>query len=219
MSRLRIIKICGITDPGLAAETVRLGAHYIGIIMYEHSKRYVNVLQAKYIAAAVKDAGGIPVAVFVDTPPHEIKSICKICDIDTVQLHGSISRKGHQYLPESFQRIYVMHVNDDGSLNPDADHGLNYLDKKRDFILFDGVKGGSGQFVNWNNFTYDGMFHYLVAGGLTPENVSSVISLLHPSGVDVSSGVEQTPGVKDKHLIKQFIDSAKQSTKHVVCNT
>jgi len=211
MNASTLIKICGITNPKLAAEAVHLNAYYIGIVMDEHSKRYVTVDQAKLIADSVKNAGGIPVAVFVDTPINEIISICEACDIKTVQLHGKKSRKEHHYLPHAFQRIYVMHVNQDGILYPDNGCELEYLDQKRDFILFDTNKGGSGQSFNWNVFKYTGKLPFFLAGGLTPNNIGTAIKALQPNGVDVSSGVETAPGIKDLQLIKRFIQSAKRA--------
>lgn len=212
-----IIKICGITDPQLAANAVRLGADYIGIVMNKCSTRYVNMDQAKQIAASVNNASGIPVAVFVDTPANEMIAICNECNINTVQLHGETSRKEHRYLPHTFQRIYVMPVNQDGIPLPDLDSGLDYLDEKRDFILFDGVTGGSGQTFKWNDFKYTGNLPMLVAGGLTPNNVATAMSLLEPSGVDVSSGVEKMQGIKDLELIRKFIKNALKGDNHVKC--
>lgn len=219
MNQTTIIKICGITDPELAATAVKLGTHYVGIMMYNLSKRYVNLNTAKTIAAHVTRAGGIPVGVFVDTPAHEIKSICQLCDINVVQLHGDISRRGHQYLPESLQRIYVLHVNDDGTINADTTHGLEYLDNQRDMLLFDGLKGGSGRVFNHNKFSYHGKIPFLCAGGLNPDNISTAIVTMRPYGVDVSSGVENAHGVKDKMLIKQFINNVNQSVNHVKYST
>lgn len=211
MNPSTIIKICGIIDPELAVNAVRLDANYIGIVMDKHSKRYVNIQQAKVIANSVNKAGGVPIAVFVDTPANEMLAICGECDIKTVQLHGSISRKEHRHLPHSFERIYTIPVNQNGIPCPDIDDGLEHLDDKRDFILFDGVKGGSGQAFNWNRFKHTSKFPFLLAGGLTPDNVATAINTLRPNGVDVSSGVEKKLGLKDIKLIKQFIENAKKA--------
>lgn len=214
MNKPRIIKICGMTDSALAAETVAMGAHYIGVMMYPASKRYVDVATAKKIARAVKNANGIPVAVFVDTSAEDMKALCETCDIQVVQLHGEISRQAHHHLPNSYQRIYVLSVREDGSINPDTADGLTYLKPDRDLLLFDGLNGGSGHAFNHDKFHYDGNIPFILAGGLTAENVSTAINKIHPHGIDVSSGVESSPGVKSKPLIHQFITNAKQSLTH-----
>lgn len=84
------VKICGLRDPELAAEAVKMGANYIGIMFYKASSRYVDIDTAGTITNAVKKAGGTPVAVFVDTAAQEMKSICEDLGIDVVQLHLSL---------------------------------------------------------------------------------------------------------------------------------
>ena len=218
-----IIKICGIRDPQLAVEAVKMGADYIGIMMHKPSKRYVDMKTAKNIADAVKRANGIPIAVFVDTPAQEIKIICENLAVNVVQLHGAISRKGHRYLPEFIKRIYVVHVDNDGNIHQDINSDLKNLNKQRDLLLFDAIKGGNGKQFPYNNFhttnfpallgeAREGL-PFLLAGGLTPDNVSSAIATVKPQGVDVSSGVERSPGIKDKTLIKRFITHAKYNTQ------
>lgn len=199
------IKICGIRDPQFAAETVYLGAHYIGIVMHPTSKRYVTLETANPIARAVKQANGIPVAVFVNHSTEEMKTICERCDIHTVQLHGDLSRQAHHYLPETYQRIYVIPVHSNGSTSFKKDESFKQLQKERDILLFDNENSGSGCVFNWDNLPLDEDIPFIVAGGLNPENVSHVINKLKPYGVDVSSGVESSPGIKDKNLIHQFI--------------
>lgn len=202
-----LIKICGLTDPVLAREAITLGAHYIGLMMYKQSKRYVKPELAQTIAQEVKKQGGIPVAVFVDADANEMKTLCDYCEIDTVQLHGPRARQTHHLLPANFQRIYVMSVNPDGHPLADTDQGMIHLNPQRDKLLFDGAQGGSGTRFNLNNFNYSGPFFYFLAGGLTPDNVSSAIAQVSPPGVDVSSGVESAPGVKSKKLIHLFIQA------------
>ena len=212
----RIVKICGIQDPEMAADAVRMGADYIGIMLYKHSQRTVNLETAQTIVSAVKNENGTPVAVFVDTPAEEMKRICEDLKIDTVQLHGKVSKKAHPCLPASIKRIYVMSVNEDGSVQYDSGNGVHYLNKARDLLLFDGVNPGSGRQFSYHHFQMNLPtpldLPYLLAGGLNPDNVASAIAETNPRGVDVSSGVEISPGQKDRTLIKRFIDNAKQNT-------
>ena len=209
------VKICGLRDPALAAEAVKMGADYIGIMMHEASSRYVTIETAREIVSAVKQANGTPVAIFVDTPAEAMKTICEDLNIDVVQLHGDISRKAHPALPQHIKRIYVMHVNADGSVQYDPNNGVQYLNKERDLLLFDGITGGSGKQFSYENFHMNlptpPELSYFLAGGLTPENVASAITATKPYGVDVSSGVESSPGVKEKTRIKRFIENAKRN--------
>jgi phosphoribosylanthranilate isomerase len=210
MKSQTLIKICGITDPLLAQETVAMGAHFVGLIMHQKSNRYVKPETAKIIAQEIKKAGGVPVAVFVDDDADAMKLICEYCEISIVQLHGSHARQTHSLLPENYQRIYVMPVNPNGNILSDHDGGLTYLNPIRDKLLFDNIEGGTGTSFNLTNFKYHGPFNYFIAGGLTPQNVNAVITQISPAGVDVSSGVESSSGKKDKNLINLFIRAVNQ---------
>lgn len=203
------IKICGLKDPLLAKKAVEMGAHFIGIMMHKPSKRYVSLQQAKQIATQVKAANGIPVGVFVDTSVNEINNIAATCGFTAVQLHGK-ARRNHQHLNPTLKRIYVATVNPDGSINIDEDD-IQPLQKERDLLLFDNIEPGSGQLFEHENFSYTGDMPYLLAGGLTPNNVATVIKQIRPTGVDVSSGVESSPGKKSKELIEKFIVNAKEA--------
>ena len=77
-------------------------------------------------------------------------------------------------------------------------------------LLFDSQTGGSGVSFNLNRFCYKGPFSYFLAGGLTPQNINAAIQIIKPDGVDVSSGVESSAGIKDKKLIHAFIEAVNQ---------
>ena len=201
-----VIKICGLHDPEIAKAPVELGAQYIGIMMYPDSKRYVSIDVATKISAAVKAVGGIPVAVFVDATAEQMQNQCEKIDVQTVQCHGGLSRSEHVLLPEPYQRIYVLHVNSDGVCQGDPDGGLVNLKKHRDFLLYDSMKGGSGESFSLKQFKHAYDFPFLLAGGLRADSVAEAIRLVRPFGVDVSSGVEISPGIKDLNLIKRFIE-------------
>lgn len=208
MRRTSKIKICGVTDPVLAELIVKLGADYIGIMMVPSSKRAVTLQQAREIAEVVKKAKGTPVAVFADANADEMLKICDYCNIHTVQLHGEIARRNHYLLPAIYRRIYVCPVNANGIM-PDDANGLNALDSERDYLLFDNEVGGSGVPLVIDQFTYNGEYNYFLAGGLNKDNVVHMIKQVHPYAVDVSSGVEKTPGIKDLKLVEEFITVVK----------
>lgn len=205
-----LIKICGIRDPSMATFAAQAGADFIGIVFHPTSKRFVEIEQATEIAAAAKQAGAQPVGVFVDTNAEMILKICQIARINTVQLHGDIARQQHHLLPPSFKRIYARTVDQNGQIENDKDGGLNYLDEDRDYLLFDNIQAGSGKTFDWSKFNYIGNFPWFFSGGLTIDNVGNAIQQFQPTAIDVSSGVEKSPGEKDKDLILKFINAVRK---------
>lgn len=198
-----IIKICGIREVEMAKQSVALGAHFIGIVFHPTSPRYVSLEQAREISTAVKKTGGTPVAIFVNQTDVDMRKICEAADIQTIQLHGDIARAHHHLLPDHYHRIYVLNITDKGELA--TDQGFHSLNPQRDMILIDHPEPGEGKVIHAAKFHYPFQFPWLLAGGLTPNNVTAMIEKLKPSGVDVSSGVEQHQGQKDIFLIQQFI--------------
>lgn len=184
---MTLIKICGIMDPETAFFAAQAGADFIGIIQDPRSKRYVPLPLALEIARAARLGGAKPVAVYVDAASEEIMKGCS----DIVQLHG-----GDRKLPENFSKIYV---NDPSAI----------LRKDRDCLLFDNVKPGSGAKFDWESFEPPVDKPWFLAGGLNPNNVAEAIKKLHPTGVDVSTGVEVN-GIKDKKLILEFIQKVRE---------
>ncbi len=203
-----MIKICGVRDAEIARISAEAGAHLIGIVFHAHSPRYVNIDQAIAISSAAKNAGALPVAVFVNQTDIDMRAICEAADIQIVQLHGTPARAHHHLLPDEYQRIYVLNVAENGELV--TDKGLQYLNPERDMILIDHHDPGEGKMINFTGFNYPFQFPWLLAGGLTPDNVATMVDALQPHGVDVSSGVEVSKGQKDISLIKQFITVVKK---------
>lgn len=204
-----VIKICGLKDPDIAVEAVRLGAAYIGLMMYQQSKRYIDIDTATIIADVVKAVNGIPVNVFVDATADEMLANCQKTGVTVVQLHGAIARREHHKLPNEIQRIYVLHVDSSGHILEDVDEGISTLNSQRDLLLFDGVKGGSGQPFAWEKFVNPYTIPFFLAGGLSTDNVATAIKICRPNGVDVSSHVENKKGDKDKNRIAAFIAQVK----------
>lgn len=200
-----LIKICGIKNTTLMEEMQALGVHFIGIIFHSPSKRYVGIETAKKIAHTALQYSLIPVGVFVDQTAEEIKKICEETGITTVQLHGERCKQTHHLLPDHYHRIYVQSVDSEGKIIADKCDGLKYCHPERDFLMFDYIQPGSGQSFAWENFSYQGLFKWFLAGGLTPQNVGEAVDHLHPDAVDVSSGVENSAGEKDIKLIREFI--------------
>lgn len=198
-----MIKICGIRDPGMAEEAAIAGANLIGIVFHPLSPRYVGLDQAVAISIAARNAGALPVAVFVNHTDLDMNRICEETNINVIQLHGEMARAHHHLLPDHYQRIYVKTVSNKGEIQ--RDNGLQYLDSERDLILIDHEQPGQGNTINKLGFHYDLPFPWILAGGLSPANVIAAICDLKPNGVDVSSGVESSKGNKDIFLIQKFI--------------
>lgn len=199
------IKICGLTDADLAYQTACLSVDYIGLVFHPSSKRHLTLQQAKPIAHAARKGGAIPIAVCVDQTTEQMLQICHELNIDTVQLHGDISRQKQQQLPDSIHRIYSVTVDSNGKIQQDIS-ALSTLSPTRDYLLFDGENPGSGEIYQRQNLAqYAAGFRYFIAGGLNATNIQSLIHETDVYGVDVSSGVEINPGVKSIDSIKDFI--------------
>jgi len=201
------IKICGIKQPEHAYAAATAGADFIGLIFVPSSHRAVTVNTARIISQAARDGGAEPVGVFTEASATDMLNICQTANINYVQLHGNYSREQQHLLPDSFSRIYVYPVSAEGNFT--LDENIKLLDKKRDYLLFDNHKAGSGKTFDWQKFSYAGDFKWFLSGGLNPNNVKEAIQLFHPTGVDVSSGVENIKGEKDLNLIKKFIGETK----------
>ena len=180
---------------------VQSGADAIGLVFYEPSPRAVDVCKAQEIAAEIPPFVTI-VGLFVNAQRAYIESILNETPVDILQFHGDeqpdeCSLYGKRY-------IKAISMRDDVNLQTCA----------RDFsgaagLLVDTyhqqVPGGSGEVFDWNRIPAGLDMPIILAGGLTPENVSEAISHVHPYAVDVSSGVEQSKGIKDQDKISAFM--------------
>ena len=208
------IKICGITEPSQAAAAAEAGADYIGIVMAP-SKRQVDAERAKSIVAALKGSRAIPVGVFVNTSADEINRIAKYCNFDRIQLSGDepweFVKKLHRPAIKAV-KVSTEHTGD--KLLKEIDGGY----KKADYYFLplldcaaNGSYGGSGKSFDWaiaRKATEK--YRFVLAGGLTPENVGAAIASARPWAVDVSSGVE-TNGKKSIDKIKGFIAAVRST--------
>lgn len=197
-----LVKICGIQTIETAKITVEAGTDMIGFV-FANSTRKVTPEQAAeislHIPPSVKKVG-----VFVNEEPSNIKDIAKIVGLDVIQLHGDEKPSVAKKLPYSIIKAYAINE-------------IDLLEKQNfpcDYYLIDSpptiYRGGSGRTFNWD-LTRDlpiDQSKLILAGGLTPENITEAITSVKPAGVDVSSGVE-TNGKKDPEKIKQFLTNAK----------
>lgn len=206
------VKVCGLTEAHVASDLVRLGVHYIGLIFHPSSPRYVDLMQADQISRAVKTAGGTPVAVVVDMTASDIYALCERLSIDTVQCHGRLSRCEQRLLPATIKRLFVVPIDANGemALSSPEQEAMGTLNPERDSLLYDSIQPGRGQAFPWAKIQPSTVFPYFIAGGLTANNIQAACQQLHPTGVDLNSGVETQPGKKSVALVKAVLDQLKQ---------
>mmetsp|Transcript_45428 Transcript_45428/g.128188 ORF Transcript_45428/g.128188 Transcript_45428/m.128188 type:complete len:272 (+) Transcript_45428:263-1078(+) len=211
------IKICGLTDPHTAAHAAKAGAHFVGIVFAKGSKRFVgSVDRASEVSKAAAAEGAEAWGVFTEQSADEIIDIVNTAQLKGVQLHGDGCRAAFAEidarLPPTVRRVYVCSVSEDGHVSHELPPAVKAsLQKHRDYVLYDGVRPGAGTPFEWELFHPDRELPFFLAGGLAPENVAEALAQVHPTGVDVSSGVEETPGCgrKDPARMVSFIEAVR----------
>lgn len=200
------IKICGITNLSDAVFCSSKGADFLGFVFYKKSPRYIAPAKAKQIIRQLP-AGILKVGVFVNEAPAVVRKIARACGLDILQFHGD---ETPQYLA-GFKEYRVMKAfRVKNRIEPKLLKGY-----KADFYLFDAFKkdvfGGTGKSFDWKFLSGLKKVNtpVFISGGLTPKNVVSLSEKMRPFCVDVSSGVESSPGKKDHKKIEKFIKVVK----------
>lgn len=198
------VKICGITRVEDAQMVVNAGADAIGLVFYAKSPRFVTNEQAAEISRVIP-AFVTRVALFMDADRLTIRSVLEQVDIDLIQFHGS----EEVTFCEQFDRPYIKALG-----MKTAEHDIEYLQSNAEkyhsakALLLDahapGEAGGTGETFDWTAIGQVAK-PVILAGGLTPTNVRRAIDIVHPYAVDVSSGVESAPGIKDKDKLTAFM--------------
>jgi phosphoribosylanthranilate isomerase len=202
------VKICGITNREDAEAAVAAGADALGFVMYEKSPRCVKPGVAQAIVAALPPFV-LPIGVFVNEDDGIVRKLMDECGFALAQLHGNESASYCQHLGRP--SLKALRLKDRGSFLALAEfQGRACV---RGFVI-DAVSnhayGGTGQTVDWALAAEAARAApILLAGGLTPSNVARAVRLVRPYGVDVSSGVETSPGKKDREKVKAFIEAAR----------
>lgn len=201
------VKICGITsiEDGLLA--VNAGTDAIGFVFYEPSVRYVDVDLAADIVRAVGPFVST-VGLFVNASASAVQNVLNKVPLQLLQFHGDESLE----FCEQFKRPYIKAIRMRPEL--DVESAIKAYPSALGILLDayqKGVPGGTGETFEWNRVPEktEGKPLIILAGGLTPENVSEAIEQTAPYAVDVSGGVEQLPGKKDHQKIIEFIKNAK----------
>jgi phosphoribosylanthranilate isomerase len=203
------VKICGLTEPDSLRTAVEAGARFVGFVFYEPSVRNVSVDTA-YELVQMLPTGVRAVGLFVDPSDEFLQAVCGRVQLDMVQLHGgeSARRVAEVKALTGCQVMKAIPVAE--GLDMDA---VRAYEAHADWILFDTPSaghGGSGQAFDWSILAgYEGAKPWMLAGGLTVDNVGEALAQLSPTAVDVSSGVEKSRGVKDESQIRAFIGAVK----------
>jgi phosphoribosylanthranilate isomerase len=183
------VKICGITRVEDALAAAELGADAIGFIFWPGSPRFVDPYRARRIAAALPRLVRT-VGVFVDQPADYIAGVANLVRLFAVQLHGDET----PHAVAAVGRPAIKSIKPGANRLEDWPSNVTLLLDAHDPVK----KGGTGTPVDWNAAAAIAARRpMLLAGGLTPENIADAIACVRPFGVDVSSGVETSPGVKN----------------------
>jgi phosphoribosylanthranilate isomerase len=196
------VKICGITRAQDADLAIGLGASALGFVFWPNSPRYVSAESAKAIAATVP-ANVLKVGVFVDQPVEEVARIMDEVGLDVAQLHG---HESPEYCRELKRTVFKsVAITDNGSTKiDDFDADVVLLVDAHDPARF----GGTGKTVNWDSAReIAATRRTILAGGLNAANIKLAVRSVRPYGVDVSSGVESSPGVKDPNRLRTFFEA------------
>jgi phosphoribosylanthranilate isomerase len=204
------VKICGITRKQDAQVAVDAGVDAVGLVFYEKSPRFVSKAQAAEISQLIP-AFISRVALFKDADENIVQSVLQQVEIDLIQFHGSETVD----FCEQFDRPYIKAL---GMNSAECD--VNYLIssakkyQSAKALLLDGhapgEAGGTGETFDWSSIAEINK-PVVLAGGLTADNVKQAIEIVHPFAVDVSSGVESSPGIKDKEKVAAFMQQVDES--------
>ena len=194
------IKICGIKHLDDALKAIEFGADAIGLIFVEKSPRYVSLTDARVIAESLPPFV-TSVGLFMNASEETVREALKVVPLNLLQFHGEESPEFCDQFGVPYVKVLRMREN------------VNVIAFTQEYpnaagILLDTYSkegGGSGQSFDWSLIPEDVSVPLILAGGLTPENVASAVEAVKPYAVDVSSGVESEPAVKDHKKIEQFI--------------
>jgi len=201
------VKVCGLKDPDMARVAVAAGADAVGVVMSEGSPRHVTPEAATSVVEAV---GGRADTVLVvrEMPVAEAVEVAGSIGVDVLQLHGGYSVAEFATARAGFARVWRATALDDAT-------DLTVGAWGEELLLLDAPVAGSGH--TWDLGVLEHRRprgRWLLAGGLDPANVAGAVAAARPWGVDVSSGVESSRGVKDPDLVRAFVAAARAAGAH-----
>jgi phosphoribosylanthranilate isomerase len=202
------VKICGITREEDVALACALGASYVGLNFAAASPRRLFIESARRLSRAA-GPGVARVGVFVHEPPEEIRRTVEEAELDLVQIHRPLLPRDLERLPCPV--VAVARVSENG-----AEAAPSELLARCRLLLLDtwgtDLPGGTGQTFDWSLLADRSWpIPLILAGGLTPENVFDAILRVRPRAVDVASGVETSPGIKDEARMRRFFEAVRRA--------
>jgi len=201
------VKICGVTSESDALLAVGMGASAVGFIFAPSSRQMAPAAVADIVKRLPREI--VTVGVFRDESPRRVVEIAGQIGLRAVQLHGFESAQDTRWVADRVNWTIKAFPAGHRNIERFADYGAQTL-------LVDGPNPGSGELFDWR--LAEGVVdpnRLMVSGGLGPDNVAGAVAHLHPWGVDVSSGVELTPGVKDPGKIRDFVLAARAAGRLV----
>ena len=199
------VKICGITSPEQALMVQQSGADALGLVIYQKSPRYVDIDQAATIRAAINDSV-LAIALLVNPSEDLVNQVIAQVKPDYIQFHGDETPEFCQQFNYPFIRAVRMR---DGL---DIDAEVAAYNAEGGFLFdawSDDLYGGTGHSFDWSRLPTTTDYKLILAGGLTPDNVAEAIAKTEPYMVDVSGGVEASPGIKDPIKVQALVAQAK----------
>ena len=203
------IKICGITRPQDAIEAARLGVDALGLVFYPQSKRALDIeraLRIRDVLPAFVQAVGL----FVDPAEHEVVAMLRVFPELVLQFHGDESAEFCTRFGRPYLKALPMGLSRDGRAL-DVRAAMQQHPHATGFLLDShapGAVGGTGQAFDWSTIP-ELSRPLILAGGLSPANVGEAIRRVRPWAVDVSSGLESAPGIKDFSKMAEFVDEVR----------
>jgi len=213
------IKICGVNSPETLAATLHAGVDMVGFVFYEPSPRFIGLDTARQFARHCKDREAEVVALTVDAPDATLEAILRRVGPAYFQLHGQESPERVVEIQEKYGVSVIKAI----GVAEAADLGLVKAYEEADALLIDAkpppgsdLPGGNGVPFDWKIVRdFSPGKPWILSGGLTPENVGDAIRASRCRSVDVSSGVESSPGVKNPLRIAAFIAAARKAFEEV----
>jgi phosphoribosylanthranilate isomerase len=201
------VKICGVTNIKDAINASWCGADLLGFVFFKKSRRYIDPRKAKKIIEILPPFI-LKVGLFVNEKVSRVMKVAAYCGLDFVQLHGD-EDIGYLRKLKGLRLIKAIRIKNKAGLR-------NLDDLPCELILLDSYSaekfGGTGRSFDWSLVKEIKKIKkpYVISGGLKPCNVGRAVEIFSPYAVDVSSGVEKSPGKKDKNLMKEFVKNAKK---------
>lgn len=220
------VKICGLSEPETLTCAIKSNADFVGLVFYEASPRHVDIEVASYLAKQVPNGIEV-VGLFVNPTDDYLRQVLNEVPLTMIQLHGSEPVSRVIEVKEKFNLPVIKALPIETA---DDLQNITPYDGIADWLLFDArpptspqaddqsakLPGGNGIAFDWHILKdYQGaspfQSKWMLAGGLTPDNIAQALKILNPDALDVSSGVESSAGVKDSDKIRSFIQAAKQA--------